>query len=199
MDTDHDRDHQTLITITGEKVALGPLHRGIIPLMLKWDNDLALSILSGDPARPRTVEAAEAEYESYAKGEGGDWVLFVVYERERLRPIGIAELSDIDRTNRTAEYGIRIGEGDYWGRGYGTEVTYLMLDYAFNALGLHNVALEVHAFNGRAIRAYEKVGFREIGRRRQAHRIGDRAYDEVLMDCIAPEFRSPLDPVVELP
>ncbi len=33
------------------------------------------------------------------------------------------------------------------GRGYGTETTRLMLDYAFTALGLHNVMLTVFVFN----------------------------------------------------
>jgi len=38
------------------------------------------------------------------------------------------------------------------------------------------------------VRAYLRAGFREIGRRRQSQRIGDRAYDVVLMDCLATEF-----------
>ncbi len=135
----HHQDHPLVIALTGDNVALGPPHRGILPLMAKWDNDVALSLLAGDPARPRTPEASEAEYESYSKGERGDWALFILYERATLRPIGIAELTGINLAHRTADYGIRIGESDCWGKGYGTEATALMLDYAFSALGLHNV------------------------------------------------------------
>lgn len=190
---------QPLISITGEKVALGPPHRGIIPLLDKWDNDLALSILSGDPARPRAREQAEAEYERYSRSEQRDEVRFLIYECATLRLIGLAELMHINLSHRTATYGIIIGESDCWGKGYGTETTILMLDYAFHVLGLHNVMLEVHGFNERAIRTYLRAGFKVFGRRREAYRVGDRVYDDVHMDCLASEFQSPLKPVVDLP
>lgn len=44
----------------------------------------------------------------------------------------------------------------------------LLLDYGFNALNLQNIMLEVFDYNKRAIKAYEKVGFKVIGKRRQA-------------------------------
>jgi RimJ/RimL family protein N-acetyltransferase len=47
------------------------------------------------------------------------------------------------------------------------------------------------AFNERALQCYKKVGFKEIGRRRQARIIGDRKYDGILMDILAEEFTSP--------
>jgi len=199
MDTTQQHEQHPIITLAGDKIALGPPHRGILPLWAKWDNDLMLSILSGDPARPRTFESTEAEYDLYSKGEQRDWVLFVMYERATLRPIGIVELTEINFAHRTALFGIRIGEADCWGRGYGTEATTLMLDYAFNALGLHNIMLDPFAFNERAIRVYQKAGFKLIGHRRQAHRIGDHAYDVVLMDCLSNEFHSSLPRVIELP
>lgn len=190
---------QPIIMITGEKTALGPLHRGILPLMAKWDNNLALSILSGDAARPRPPEASEREYEMYTKSGQGDWVLFVLYERATLRPIGITELTRINQMHRTAEFGIRIGESDCWGKGYGTEATILTLDYAFTAMGLHNVMLDVHSYNTRAISAYRRSGFQIIGRRRQAHRLGDRVFDQILMECLAIEFQRSFQPVLDLP
>ena len=48
--------------------------------------------------------------------------------------------------------------------------------------------LRVFSYNERAIQAYLRAGFGEIGRRRQAQRIGRRAYHVVLMDCIASDF-----------
>jgi RimJ/RimL family protein N-acetyltransferase len=85
-----------------------------------------------------------------------------------------------------------IGERDCWGRGYGTEVARLMLDYAFTALGLHNVQLRAYAFNQRGLGAYRRAGFKEFGRRREARRLGSRRYDIVHMDCLASEFESPV-------
>jgi RimJ/RimL family protein N-acetyltransferase len=191
--------HDPIITITGEKVALGPPHRGIVPLLSKWDNDLSLSILSGDPARSHPPEAAEQDYERYVAGGQREWIFFVIYERVGLRPIGATGLSHIKQTHRTAELGISIGEADCWGKGYGTEATLLLLDYAFTVLGLHNVMLDVVSYNERAIRTYHRAGFREIGRRRQSYRLGGRVYDQVFMDCVASDFSSPLKPVLERP
>jgi diamine N-acetyltransferase len=94
--------------------------------------------------------------------------------------------------HRTADFDIAIGEKDCWGKGCGTEAAALMLDYGFTALGLHNIHLSVWSFNERAIRAYRRAGFREIGRRRGAHRLGGQAYDVIYMDCLATEFQSPV-------
>ena len=175
------------VTLVGRLVALGPVHRGLLPLLWKWESDLDLSLLTGDPSRPMTPEAIEQLYERYSKTDQ-ESTTFLIYERPTLRPIGTAGLMSIHHLHRTAEFGIGIGERDCWGRGYGTEATRLILDYAFNVLALHNVMLRVFSYNERAIRAYLRVGFREIGRRRQAQRIGSRVYDVVLMDCLATDF-----------
>lgn len=175
------------LTLVGELVALGPLHKGLLPLLWKWESDLGLSFLTGDPSRPLTPEGIEKLYGHFGEA-GPDQTPFAIYERATLRPIGTAGLLAINHLHQTAELGIGIGERDCWGKGYGTEATRLVLDYAFNALGLHNVMLRVFGYNERAIRTYRPVGFREIGRRRQAQRVGAHAYDVVLMDCLATEF-----------
>lgn len=175
------------ITLLGDLVALGPSHKGLLPLLWKWENDLELSVLTGDPVRPMTPEAIDKLYERHAS-DSPDHAGFVIYERAGMRPIGTIGLISINHQHRTAELGVGIGEHDCWGRGLGSEATRLMLDYGFNVLGLHNVMLRVFSYNERAIRAYQKVGFKEIGRRRESQRIGARAYDVVLMDCVASEF-----------
>ena len=67
-----------------------------------------------------------------------------------------------------------------------------MLDYAFVARGLHSVLLDVAAYNPGGIRAYEKAGFREIGRRREADMMGGKRWDVVYMQALASEFESPV-------
>jgi RimJ/RimL family protein N-acetyltransferase len=52
--------------------------------------------------------------------------------------------------------------------------------------------LGVFSFNERAIRSYRSLGFKEIGRRRQARIIGSKTYDGILMDMLAEEFESPV-------
>lgn len=117
---------------------------------------------------------------------------FVIYDRATGRPIGTTYLDGIDLRNRTAEYGIAICEAEYRGRGYGTETTRLMLDYAFTVQALHTVMLVVYEFNCAGQRAYEKAGFRAFGWRRACHWMGGRWWDMIYMECLASEFRSPI-------
>ena len=192
-------DDEPIINITGDKVGLGPLHDGILPFVVRWDNDFATLDLGGDDMRPHSAAAVEAAFGPLIKGERADWVGFAIYELATKRLIGLCNVRDFQNVRRTAEFGITIGERDCRGKGYGTEATVLLLDYAFTVLGVHNMWLDTPAYNEPAIRAYTKAGFKEIGRRREAHRLGDRVYDIVLMDCLATEFRNPAKRVIELP
>ncbi|MBI4496920.1 MAG: GNAT family N-acetyltransferase [Chloroflexi bacterium] len=183
---------EPILNIVGEQVALGPHRRDLLPLYLKWINDFeVIRTLGAVPMRPMTWEAEEGWYQRVSQGSERE-VHFTIYERATLRPIGGTNLHSIDQHNRTAEFGIMIGEKDCWGKGYGTEVTVLMLDYGFTALGLHNIMLNVYSFNERGIRAYTRAGFRVMGRRREARRLGGRPYDVIYMDCLATEFQSPV-------
>jgi diamine N-acetyltransferase len=176
-----------LLNITGEKVALGPMRRDLIPLYQKWDTDFAINRTTTH-VRPVTLEEEAEAYDRYTKDPAH--VFFTIYEKETLRPIGKAYLGDIARF--TAEYGIVIGETECQGKGYGTETTCLVLDYAFTVLGLHNVLLTVMEYNLAGIKAYEKAGFRAIGRRRQARWMNGKLWDVIYMDCLATEFESPV-------
>ena len=178
------------LNILGEKVALGPLRRDLLPLYERWINDFEVTVTLGAQMRPMTHEAEEAWYQRAAQGEGS--VSFTIYERSTLRPIGNTGLHNIDHLHRTAEFGILIGEKDCWDKGYGTEVTTLMLDYGFTCLNLHNIILSVDSGNQRGIRAYTRAGFKVIGRRREARRRGGRTTDTIFMDCLASEFQSPV-------
>ena len=46
----------------------------------------------------------------------------------------------------------------------------------------------------RSIRAYQKAGFKEIGRRRECRMMGGKLWDEVHMDCLSSEFERPVTP-----
>ncbi len=192
-------EEEPIINISGERVVLGPFHQGIVPLLSKWENDFEVAFFSGDPLRSIPRGTTEGRFEQNYRDIARDRIEFIIYEKQTLRPIGIAELRRINYRSRTGEYGILIGEKDCWSKGYGTETTRLMLDYGFSVLGLHNISLETYAYNERAVRAYERAGFRIIGRRREVNRWGGKLYDEILMDCLSTEFETPLKRILKLP
>lgn len=183
-------DDRPIINIEGDLVALGPIRRDLIPTYQRWMNDWGTVRTLALRPMPMTEERESAWYEETATGD--DVIIFTIYERATWRPVGNTDLRNIDWRHRTAEFGIAIGEADARGKGYGTEATRLMLDYAFTALGLNNVMLHVYGYNLAGQRAYQKAGFREFGRQREARWFGGRRWDVIFMDCIASEFESPV-------
>jgi RimJ/RimL family protein N-acetyltransferase len=178
-----------VLMLRGSLVGLGPLDRRHIPLYLRWMNDPEVTRGLGRGG-PYTREMEEDWFERASTGKAG--VQFTIYELEALRPIGTVGLDAIDHYRASATFGISIGEKSCWNRGYGTEATRLTLDYAFTMLNLQNVTLSVYSFNPRAQRAYEKAGFRVIGRQRRAIPLAGERYDVILMDAIPEEFESPV-------
>ncbi|MGH9173872.1 MAG: GNAT family N-acetyltransferase [Vicinamibacterales bacterium] len=182
---------QPIVNITGETVALGPLRRDLLPLYHRWFNDFVAVRNFDDTPEPWTLERATALYEARA-GASPENITFTIYERATLDPIGYTMLDGISYRHRSAEFAIHLGEASARGKGYGTETARLMLDYAFTALGLHSVNLGVAEFNLAGIRAYERAGFQQTGRFRQSWLMGGRLWDEIIMDCLASEFETPL-------
>lgn len=179
-----------LCNIVGQRIALGPLRRELVPTYTRWINDFGTTrTLAGIPL-VQTLEQEQGWYDSQISAR--DAVTFTIYERSSWQPIGTAGLQGIDYRNGTAEFGILIGEAACRGRGYGAEATSLVLDFAFTGLGLSNVMLKVYAFNEAGQRAYTRAGFREFGRRRESLFMGGRFWDVVYMECVAAEFASPL-------
>ena len=177
-----------ILNIEGELVALGPLRREHVPLYLRWINDFGTTRTLAVPCGPMTMEQETEWYEKAALEPH----MFTIFERATGRPIGNCGLHGVDWPNRTTIVGIMIGEPDARGRGYGTEAMRLLLDYVFTVLGLHSASLNVYEFNPAARRSYEKVGFREIGRRRESRWLNGRYWDEIQMDILASEFESPV-------
>lgn len=78
-------------------------------------------------------------------------------------PVGDLELDHICWKKREAELRIRIGDKNYWNRGLGSEALHLILDHFFGERDFQRIYLRVYDFNKRAIRCYQKNGFKQIG------------------------------------
>jgi len=102
--------------------------------------------------------------------------------------IGELGLEVVDWSGREAFVGLGIGESEYWSKGYGTDIMNILLRFAFTELNLKRVSLGVFEYNPRAIRSYEKAGFRHEGRLRSLlHREG-RRWDNLFMGILREEW-----------
>jgi len=180
----NERKPEPLLLVRGKRAGLGALRRELIPTYHRWRNDAEVMRGLGK-TDVDTIEAVQAWYDRAASSDARE-VNFTVYDLTDLTPIGTTLLVRIDHHQGTAEFGILIGERR--NQGLGTEATQLTLDWAFTVLGLHNILLVTFSWNMAALRAYQKAGFREIGRRRGAVVTFGRRFDQVLMDAVAGEF-----------
>lgn len=187
-----------IINVEGDLVALGPLRRDLLPLYTRWINDLAAARTLG-ASSPMTLEGETKWYDESATSE--KTVPFTVYALPDLRPIGTASLFEVDHRNRSATFGILIGDREYRGKGYGTETTSLVLDYAFTMLGLHNLMLTVYDFNPAGTRfLFRKKTLASHRRTSPDHRTAPRlpASEESCIPCGALPGRVRLAPWAQL-
>lgn len=86
-------------------------------------------------------------------------VQFIIKDNGNQVDIGSVYFRDVSSQHNKAEYGIFIGEEGYLGKGFGTQVAKLAIQYGFDTMRLHKILLRVFADNKGAIRSYEKAGF----------------------------------------
>jgi aminoglycoside 6'-N-acetyltransferase len=77
--------------------------------------------------------------------------------------------------------------GEQQGKGYGPEAIRLVCRWLFDERGHHRITIDPAASNLRAIRSYEKVGFRRVGVLRRYERSHDGSFHDGLLLDLLPE------------
>ena len=177
--------------LRGDKVLLRPLKRSDITNFLKWFNDpevtqyLLFYLPMTEMAEEKWIENAASRIQA-----GTDVYLVIeAIEGDSSKPIGNIALGGINPRDHSATFGITIGEKDYWGNGYGTEATQLILDYGFQQLNLHRISSSAFDFNERSIMLHKKVGFKEEGRQREAIFKNGHFHDHVMFGILKDEWK----------
>jgi RimJ/RimL family protein N-acetyltransferase len=173
--------------LTGSRVVLRRHVPENLGAFRRWYSDPEIARLARYQEAPMRSEEIERFFA--ARVVGADALAMAIHERESDRLVGTCAFSQLDGDNGSALYHITIGEKDAWGRGYGTEATWLMLEHAFGALGLHRIALFVFEFNERAIRTYRRCGFVVEGRARESIFREGRWWDELAMSVLESDWR----------
>ncbi len=165
--------------LVGKHIYLSPMNVEDAETYVKWLNDFEVTDGVGSSCR---VTSLESEKE-WLKHNTSQYQFAIVTQKEDML-IGNCGIQGVDQLTQCAEVGLFIGDEENRNKGYGGEVLDLLLEYCFDYLNLNNVMLKVFSFNERAINCYKKVGFKEMGRRRQAYYLKGKFYDEVYMDIL---------------
>lgn len=170
--------------IVGKKVYLSPMRIEDAEVYVEWLNDFSVTDGTGTSIRVVSLEG-EKEWIS----QNSNQYQFAIVRLDDDKLIGNCGINEIDHIRQCAVVGLFIGDEDNRNNGFGQDALNLLLDYGFNYLNINNIMLKVFSFNERAINCYKKVGFKEIGRRRQSYYLKNKFYDEVYMDILRDEFQ----------
>jgi len=171
--------------LIGDRIYFRPIEPEDLPLIQRWINDPEIRILEGE-VLPTSISDEKEGLENLYKDKSKVW--FVVALKDNDKMIGTGGFLRIYYIWRNADLSIMIGEKEKWGKGYGTEAIRLLLNYGFEALNFHRISLGVFDFNKRAIRAYEKAGFKKEGVLRDGYYCNSKYHDVIMMSILEDEF-----------
>ena len=137
---------------------------------------------------PRSLARRRADAESATSEAGRDWFSFVICLIADDRPIGRADIFEIDRYNGSAGFGLAIGEHELRGSGLGIEAVHVIVDFCFGQLRLERLWLVTDSVNLRAQHVYEKAGFAHEGRLRRAFYQDGVFQDDIRMAMLRDEW-----------
>ena len=168
-----------------ENVYLAPLRVEDAEKFCEWMNDK--SVTEGINAT-KDVMTLEGEKKYLEDAINGDGLFFSIVKKESDELIGSCSIVNIDYMAGRGELGIIIGDKSSRGKGYGKEVMKMLLNFGFNSLNFHSMNLTVYPFNKNAIACYEKVGFKMMGKKREAAYHDGKYCDILIMDILKDEY-----------
>ena len=156
---------------------------------VRWQRDSEFHRLAdGDPALLNSEKKIKEWYEKQIeKGSQSERYSFSVRTLAEDKYIGFLGLW-VNLIHSEAWVGLGIGEREFWSKGYGTDMMRLCLQYAFMELCVERVSLGLHEYNPRALRSYEKCGFRLEGRTRMQMLREGRRTDTLWMGILREEW-----------
>ncbi len=183
--TDKDLFTGQLVRLTAEEPEILARYSSL------WCRDSEYSrLLDADRSLPYSAWQIEKWIEKDSEGDQMAFnFAFSIRTLAEDRLIGGIGLDGVKWPHGESFVGIGIGERELWGKGYGTDAMRVVLRYAFTELNLERVSLDVFAYNPRAIRSYEKLGFKYEGRVRNMLNRGGQRWDEIFMGILKTEWQ----------
>lgn len=172
---------------TGEKVRLRAYHPDDTKQAWLYINDPEVKRFLA-PGVPYPVTWPEEEKWIAGQSSRNDIYSFAIETLDTGEYIGGCGINQLDWKNRVATVGIFIGKKELWGKGFGTDAMQVLIRFIFEQMNLNKVKLNVYSFNQRAIRSYEKCGFKTEGVLRQEIFRDGQYHDELVMAILRDEW-----------
>lgn len=172
---------------TGKLIKLRAYKKEELPLVVEYINDPEVK-RNVNPGIPYiyTLEDEEKWYENCSASN--DTYHFAIETLDTREYIGGCGINEVDFKNSKVTIGIFIGNKEYWGKGYGTDAIKTLTSFIFDQMNINKIKLSVYAFNKRAMRCYEKCGFKVEGTLHQ-ELFRDGAYhDEFVMALLREDY-----------
>lgn len=172
--------------ITGKQVYLRPITDS------EEDTNNIIRWRNSDVVRPYFIYQKPFTVEGHMhwlKNEifAGKGFQFIVCRVEDDKPIGCTYLRDYDPNARKAEYGMFIGEQIEKGKGIGTEILGLTMEFAFGKLKLHKVFSRIFADNPASIHSVSNNGFKQEAYLKDEEFVNGEYRDIVILAKINPD------------
>jgi ribosomal-protein-alanine N-acetyltransferase len=173
--------------LTGERIYLRLLNEtDITEDYVGWLNDSQVVRYLETGRFPSTPETIQKYIERFT--ESSTDIIFAIVNKENEKHIGNVSLNDINWIHRTANTGLLIGRKEYWGKRYAFEAWNLVLEYAFERLGLRKVTAGVVKGNDASVATLKKLGFKLEGTSRQQYFVEGSYNDAFRFGLLKDEF-----------
>ncbi|MCK5033238.1 MAG: GNAT family N-acetyltransferase [Calditrichia bacterium] len=115
-------------------------------------------------------------------------IVFIICSKNPDKHVGITAFHRIDWVGRMAIFYIAIADMENRSKGFGTEATELLANYAFTTLNLNRIQLHVAVKNEKAIKVYKKAGYEIEGTLRQAMYWDGKYHDFYVMGLLKKDY-----------
>jgi RimJ/RimL family protein N-acetyltransferase len=182
---------QKLPVLTGQQVELRELRISDATSLLALLTTQEVARFISPP--PSTVDGFERFIAwTHRQRTAGTYACFAVTLKGFNTAIGIFQVREAEPGFATAEWGFAIGS-PFWGTGVFEEGAQLVLEFAFETLGVHRLEARAAVKNGRGSGALLKIGAVPEGALRKSFRCKGEYLDQVLYAIVEDDWRASRD------
>jgi len=168
------------VELVGRSVVLVPVGPEHLPALVR--------ILAEESVARWWADSSERFRDGLLRPDPGETGFAIVLPSDRAVVGFIQASEELEPDYRHAGIDLFVAT-DHQGRGLGPEAIRLLARWLIDVRGHHRLTIDPATANRRAIRAYEKVGFRPVGVMRRYERARDGSWhDGLLMDLLASEL-----------